>query len=149
MISKKDLRELINQKLKDADILISNRRYSTAFYIAGYALELALKLKICKIFKFTQRFPEGKFDFSLYQNSFKHQKLLANTITKIRDIKSHDLNNLLFYSGTEYDIKLNYLNEWNLVVNWNPEMRYKTQKLLKKDVVNKFKAIKTLIQNIL
>lgn len=58
MIPKTTLRELINQKLKDADVLIANRRYPAAIYIAGYALELALKLKVCKIFKFAQGFPE-------------------------------------------------------------------------------------------
>lgn len=46
MIPKKVLRELVNQKLKDTEILILNRRYASAFYIAGYALEIALKLKI-------------------------------------------------------------------------------------------------------
>ncbi len=74
MIPKKILRELVNQKLKDAEVLTSNRRYSTAFYIAGYALEIALKLKVCRIFKFAQGFPEDKLDFSKYRDSFKHQK---------------------------------------------------------------------------
>ncbi len=149
MIPKKVLKELVNQKLRDADVLLSNRRYPTAFYIAGYALEIALKLKVCKIFKFAQGFPEDKVDFNLYQTSFKHQKILANTITKIRDIRNHDLNKLLFYSGAEYEIKLNCLNEWNLALDWDPEMRYRMQKFIKKDVAIKIGAIKTLIENIL
>jgi hypothetical protein len=41
MIARKTLKELINQKLKDADILIANRRYPAAVYMAGYSLELA------------------------------------------------------------------------------------------------------------
>src|SRR5437867_12854096 len=98
MISKKILRELIGQKLKDTDVLIANRRYAAAVYIAGYALELALKLKICKIFKFAQEFPENKGEFGIYQNSFRSQKLLANAITQIKDIRNHDLSKLLFYS---------------------------------------------------
>lgn len=120
MILKNTLRELVDQKLKDADVLIANRRYSAAIYISGYALELALKLNICNIFKFTQGFPEDKVEFGVYQNKLKSQKHLANTITKIKDIKNHDLNKLLFYSGVEYQIKLNYLNEWDLVVSWDP-----------------------------
>ena len=74
---------------------------------------------------------------------------LANTITQIRDIRNHDLNKLLFYSGDEYEIKLHYLNEWSLVFDWNPEMRYRIHRLVKKDAVKKVKAVKTLIQNIL
>lgn len=149
MISKKILRELVDQKLKDADILIANRRYASAIYIAGYALELALKLKVCKIFKFVQGFPENKAEFIFYQNSVKSQPLLAGTITQIKDIRNHDLNKLLFYSGVEYQIRLNFLNEWNLVVGWDPEMRYKLQKVLKKEAVSNIKAVKTLVQNIL
>ncbi len=149
MISKKILRELVDQKLKDADVLIANRRYASAIYIAGYAIELALKLKVCKIFRFTKGFPENKAEFTFYQNSAKSQPLLAGTITQIKDIRNHDLNKLLFYSGVEYQIRLNFLNEWNLVVSWDPEMRYKLQKVLKKEAVNNVKAIKTLVQNIL
>jgi hypothetical protein len=149
MISRKTLRELVDQKLKDAEVLIANRRYASAMYMAGYALELALKLKICKIFRFTKGFPEDNADFTIYKNSAKSQPLLAGTITQIRDIRNHDLNKLLFYSGVEFRIKLNNLSEWNLVVGWNPEMRYKIQKVLKNDALRQLTAIKTLIQNIL
>jgi hypothetical protein len=149
MISKKTLRELVDQKPKDAEVLIANRRYASAVYMAGYALELALKLQICKIFKFTQGFPENKAEFITYQNSAKSQPLLAGTITHIRDIRNHDLNKLLFYSGVEFQIKLNYLNEWALVLSWDPEMRYKVQKILKREAVSKVTAIETLIRDIL
>jgi hypothetical protein len=149
MISKKVLRELVDQKLKDADIVVANRRYASAIYIGGYGLELALKLKVCKIFKFGQGFPENKAEFILYQNSVKSQPLLAGTIIQIKDIKNHDLDKLLFYSGVEYQIRLNFLNEWNLVVAWDPEMRYKLQKVLKREATNNIKAIRSLVQNIL
>ena len=149
MISKKNLRELVGQKLKDADILIANRRYASAIYIAGYAIELALKLKICKIFKFAHRFPENKTEFIFYQNSVKSQLRLAGTITQIKDIRNHDLNKLLFYSGVEVQVKLNFLDEWNLACSWDPEMRYKIQKVLKRQAVSKVTAINTIIKNIL
>lgn len=149
MISKKEIRELINLRLKDADALITKRRYSTAIYISGYAIELALKFKICKIFKFKQGFPENKTEFTIYQNNIKSKQLLLGAVTQIKEIKNHDLNKLLFYSGAEYQIKLNYLSEWNLIVSWNPEMRYKIQKVLRNEALLKTKAIKTLIQNIL
>jgi HEPN domain-containing protein len=149
MIAKKTLRELVDQKLKDADVLIKNRRYAAAIYLAGYALEIALKFKICKIFKFVQGFPEDKIEFSIYQNRAKSQRLLAGAITQVKEIRTHDLNKLLFFSGKEYNIKLNYLNEWESAVSWNPEMRYKLQVYLKKDALGMVNAIKTIIQNIL
>ncbi len=149
MISKNTLKELIDQKLKDADVLVANRRYAGAIYIVGYGLELALKLKICKIFKFAQGFPENKIEFDVYQNSVKSQLLLAGAITQIKDIKNHDLNKLLFYSGVEYQIRLHLFNDWNLVVGWNPEMRYKMQKVLKNEALNNVNAVKLIIKNIL
>jgi len=149
MISTKTLKALIDQKLKDAEVLIANGRYATAIYIAGYTIELTLKLKIYKIFKFVQGFPENKVEFAIYQNSAKSQPLFAGTITQIKDIRNHDLNKLLFYSGIEFQIKRDHLNEWNLVVGWDPEMRYRMQKVLKREGLNNVNAIKMLIQNIL
>lgn len=149
MISTNVLRELINQKLKDTNILIAGKSYSSAIYMAGYALELALKLKVCKILKLKQGFPGNKTEFVFYQNSQKSQPLLAGTIMQIKDVRNHNLNKLLFYSGLEYQIRLNYLNEWNLVIGWHSEMRYKVQKVLKKEAINNINAVKILVANIL
>ena len=149
MIAKKTLKALVKQKLKDADVLAANQRYAAAVYIVGYALELALKLKICNIFTFTQGFPEDKAEFIGYQNSLSNQRLLASAVTQVRDIRNHDLNKLLFYSGAEYTVKLRLLNEWNKVSGWDPEIRYKVQKVLKREAVAMISAVKKLIQTIL
>ncbi len=147
MISRKTLRELIFNKLKDAGILLSNRRYASAIYMAGYALELSLKLKICKIFKFAQGFPETRPEFVLYQNSAKSQGLLSRTISQLKEIRNHDLNKLLLYSGERYKIRSVYSAEWNMVASWDPEMKYKLQKILKRDAVGKLKVITMLVKN--
>lgn len=149
MISKQNIRELINQRLKDSDALISKRRYNAALYISGYALELVLKLKICKIFKFTQGFPENKIEFRYYQNTAKQNLLLSKTIKNIQDIRNHDLNKLLFYSGAEYKVRLNLTFEWAAVVGWSPEMRYKIIKIKKQAIVYKLNAIKAIVKQIL
>lgn len=148
MISKLHLRELIKQRLRDADVLIGKRRYATSVYIAGYALELALKLKICTMFRFTQGFPENKTDFFIYQEK-SGQKQLSRTIAELKDIKSHNLNKLLFYSGAEYNVKLNFLDAWNLVVSWTPEMRYKILKIRKEEAMANIRAVSTLVKSIL
>lgn len=149
MIPRETLKELIDQKLKDTDVLIVNKRYSTGIYIAGYALEITLKLKICNLFEFKQGFPENKSEFSIYQNLMKNQAFLVGAITQIKDIRHHDLNKLLFYSGVEYYIKLNFLNEWNIAADWDPEMRYKNLKIIESEALSKTNAIKIIIQNIL
>ena len=146
MIAKKTLKALVNQKLKDADVLAANRRYAAAVYIVGYALELALKLKICKLLNFTQGFPEDRAEFIAYQTGLNNQVLLASAITQVRDIRNHNLPRLLFYSGAEFNVKLHFLNEWNLVAAWDPETRYKVQKVLKQDALGTISAVKTLVQ---
>lgn len=71
MISRKILRELIDHKLKDADILFVNRRYASAIYMAGYALELALKLRICKILNLRKGFRKTKRNFMRIKTALK------------------------------------------------------------------------------
>jgi HEPN domain-containing protein len=149
MISKEALRELVKQKLKDADVLLANRRYAAAIYMSGYSLELAWKLKICKIFKFVHGFPESRAEFISYQNNVRSQRALANTISELKQIKIHDLNRLLFFSGVEVRVRRDFLNEWSLVVDWSPEMRYRTQRYLKRDASKIVNAFQTLIKHIL
>ncbi len=43
----KDLEELAEKRLMDAKTLFEAKRYDGAFYICGYAIEMALKRRIC------------------------------------------------------------------------------------------------------
>jgi hypothetical protein len=43
-----ELKSLTQQRLDEADDLLSLNRTDAAFYLAGYAIELALKAAICK-----------------------------------------------------------------------------------------------------
>lgn len=43
-----ELKSLTQQRLDEADDLLSLNRSDAAFYLAGYAVELALKAAICK-----------------------------------------------------------------------------------------------------
>ena len=45
MINKKELRKIAKAKLKDAELLYQHKRYDSAYYLVGYAVELALKAK--------------------------------------------------------------------------------------------------------
>lgn len=58
MKCKKDIISLAEEKLEDAEYLIKDERYNTAFYIPGYVIEYLLKAKICKTLGI-----ENLFDF--------------------------------------------------------------------------------------
>jgi len=146
MITKNILKKLMEEKLKDAEILINKNRYGTGFYIGGYVIELFLKLQICKVFKFWKGYPEDDNELKFYKNNSRINTHPFNAIKKVKDLKIHNLNDLLYYSGIEYKIKSILLSEWNLIENWSPNIRYKIIALNKDEALNKIKAIKLLIK---
>ncbi len=94
-------------RLKDAESLVAARRYDGAIYVAGYAVELHLKARICQTLKWKD-FPESRKEFQ-----------------GLTSFKTHDLDILLRLSGREERIKIPYFAEWSAVAQWNPEARYR------------------------
>jgi HEPN domain-containing protein len=106
MISRNELRKIARARFKDAEILFAGRRFDGAIYLCGYAIELALKARICQTLKWTG-FPSTNKEFEGYQS-----------------YKVHRLDILLSLSGQEVKIKTRYLADWSTVATWQPEMRY-------------------------
>ena len=99
-----DLKKMARVRLKDAQVLLSAQRYDGAAYLCGYAVELALKARICKSLHWTHYRLDGAY------GPF---------------FKSHDLDRLLDVSGFSLKMKSKYLAEWSTVDFWKPEdMRY-------------------------
>lgn len=48
MQNPKEIRQLAKLRLEEATILCNHGKYEGAFYLAGYAIELMLKAKICE-----------------------------------------------------------------------------------------------------
>ncbi|MCB2141169.1 HEPN domain-containing protein [bacterium] len=131
MIVKTELKKIAKARVKDADILFSYRRYDGAVYLCGYAIELALKARICNTLKW-EGFPESNREFRDY-NSFR----------------THDLDVLLHLSGKEIFIKTNYFAEWSAVVGWSPSSRYQIIGTTNKsDVESMIDATKILLSKI-
>ncbi len=98
-----DLKELASEHLEDARALGDAKRYAGAMYLAGYAVECALKFRICET-----------LGWSDFPPNVDH-----------RALKSHDLNFLLNYSGKLLEIKETHFFAWDLAAKWNPDMRYR------------------------
>jgi len=107
VIAVDDLLAISAARVEDATILLENERFDSAAYLCGYAVELALKARICVTLNW-QGFPETRSEFENY-SSFKTNKL---------DV-------LLRLSGLEQRIKAEHLSEWSLIAKWDPEARYK------------------------
>lgn len=106
MISIRTLQTLSAARLEDANTLLSSGRREGALYLCGYAVELALKAKICETLNW-DGYPDTGAEFHLL-NSFR----------------THDLSVLLHLSGIEKEIKRDRNADWNVVSKWKPESRY-------------------------
>ena len=106
MITRNNLRKIARAKLRDAEILYKNRRYDSAIYLCGYAVEAILKARICRTLKWAG-FPETRGEFQSYQS-----------------FRTHNLEVLLSLSGIREKILNEYSTEWTDVSKWSPEMRY-------------------------
>jgi HEPN domain-containing protein len=147
MILNRTLKYLISHKLRDARVLMKNGRCSAAIYIAGYAIEIALKLKICQNLQFSKGFPETKQEINNYlaQNNKNSTQPL---IIHISDVRNHDLSKLLYHSGVESIIRNNLWLEWTIVNQWDPEIRYKKIRTTQKKAEIYLKAAGKIIRKI-
>lgn len=108
MLSKIDLEKLAQVRLEDAILLFQSDKPSSAYYLAGYAVELALKVCISKLF-LSNVIPD---------------KALVNAIY------THNLTELLNISGLlpefKDDTKTNHnlAANWGIVSKWNEASRY-------------------------
>jgi len=106
MLTESELLAIAAARLEDAQILLANSRHDGARYICGYALELALKARIC-----------GTLGWAEYPATRKEFENLTS-------FKTHNLDILLRLSGREHHVKANFFFEWSIINAWNPESRY-------------------------
>jgi hypothetical protein len=62
MIPRRELRRLAFARLKDARALYAAGRYDAALYLCGYAVEIALKARICRTLRW-EGFPQTRKQF--------------------------------------------------------------------------------------
>lgn len=106
MISLTDLEAIAQARLEDARALLKKERYDGAVYVCGYAVEVALKAKVCRVLNW-QEFPQTSGEFKAY-----------------RSFQTHELEVLLRLSGQETRIKQEHFELWNVVAVWKAESRY-------------------------
>ena len=107
MINARELRRTARARLADAEALLKSRRYDAAVYICGYAVEIALKARVCRTLGWAE-YPSTSKDFHGYAS-----------------FRTHDLDVLLHLSGREAGVKRKAFADWSIVVDkWHVESRY-------------------------
>lgn len=112
-----DIIKIANERLVDADYLYLYGRYDGAYYMAGYAIELLLKARVCKTLDIDNFFDDRIMKQIKYPKTFKN----------------HDIDQLLILSGlykkwTQVLSKPKYIKAWSKVGEWNETSRYLTGK---------------------
>lgn len=107
MIARLELERSAREYLRAARILQrrTHGSYDAAHYLCGYAVELALKARICRTLNWTS-----------YPPTSGHEKY--------RSLLVHNPETLLTFSGVESRIKPALATDWSVVKDWNPEQRY-------------------------
>jgi len=94
--------------LRAAKLLRTRRSYDAAVYLCGYAVEIALKARICRTLKWTTGFPQTASEFQDKGNL----------------LKTHNLQMLLEYTTLQDYVNTSLLKQWSDVRQWTPEQRY-------------------------
>jgi HEPN domain-containing protein len=106
-INANDLKRLAKARLDDAITLYKQERYEGAIYLCGYAVELALKYKICQKLSWNKYLP-ARFDNE-------------------RTFYTHKLEELKFLSGMQNifdDQNTQLWSYWTTITSWNEQLRY-------------------------
>ncbi len=132
MITNNNLKTIANDRLLDAEVLFNGNRFDGAVYICGYAVEVALKYRICLTLNWAA-FPSTRNEFKDYHS-----------------LKVHDLDVLLSFTGLESSIKSNSFADWSIVSKWDPEKRYDVGgSIVKQDAQAMINSTKTILKNLL
>lgn len=101
-----DLDAVAQERLDDAKALVAAGRFAGAHYICGYAIELKIKARICRM-----------QDWAVYPPAGAGGDL-------VRALKTHKLAVLLLLSGMETTMLTTSYADWSAVSRWDPEQRY-------------------------
>jgi len=126
MISIIDFQNIARTRLGDAQCLLEQGHLDGAFYLGGYAVEIALKTRLCKVENLAG-FPKDKDEFKLYK-----QQGFINVSHKQEKWFSHDLENLknLIQNAEQekgmqsIDFEYDYSVDWGFVIEWKETKRY-------------------------
>jgi HEPN domain-containing protein len=109
-MNRADLQRLSDLRIEEAKVLFAAAKYAGAFYLAGYAVECALKACIAK--------QTSQYDFP--------------ELELVRDSYTHNLDRLLKVAGLENELRHDQRSNrklalnWDFVKSWEAASRYNT-----------------------
>ena len=104
-----DFQQLADERLAEAKALLDLGKWDGAYYLAGYAVELALKACIIKALMTTDAFPDKEFSKNCYTHAVEKLVVLAKLDDDGRPRQAADPD---------------LLANWAVVQDWSEEKRY-------------------------
>lgn len=103
--SRSDFEKLMDLRMKEAKLLLDEKDWDGAYYLVGYAVEFALKIRIISQLMQSDSFPDKK----LAENFYKHE------LTLLRKLADLDV---------EMDNDAAVSPQWDIVKDWSEQSRY-------------------------
>ncbi|MBL8574583.1 MAG: hypothetical protein JNM13_12960 [Hyphomicrobiaceae bacterium] len=104
------LQRLAEEKAADAELLFANRRWSNAYYLFGYAVEIGLKAVAARRFQ-QDTIPDRRLVNALYTHKLKELAEIAGLADALQAERERD---------RVFDA------HWIAVLGWSEEARYDT-----------------------
>jgi HEPN domain-containing protein len=107
-MNRTDLQRLARLRLREAEALIARGEWSGAYYLAGYAVECALKARIARQVR-RHEFP----DRNRVNKSYTHDLDALVTVAGLRDPLTKELDRDAIFGAS-----------WLIVKDWREDSRY-------------------------
>lgn len=121
--SRSDFQKLTGLRMKESQLLLSQKDWDGAYYLAGYAVEFALKVRIISQLMKSDKFPNKK----LADNFYKHELTLLRKLAELDDEMDND--------GEVSPL-------WDIVKDWSEQSRYGIGRT-ERDAMDLYNAIET------
>ncbi len=118
-MNRTEFQRLTDTRLREAKVLFKAGEYSGAYYLAGYAVECALKACFAKGVK--------RFDFP---DKSRVQKIFTHKLPELAE-----LANLKTELATEKQLNRKFESSWSEVCKWSEERRYSVSTRAEADAI--------------
>src|SRR3972149_4648130 len=116
MLTRSELLKIAEARLKDAKVLFNSKRYDGGIYLCGYAVEVALKARICSTLRWNG-YPMTSNEFKNFQSFKTLEGIMKKFIEKIaileQSISAEKGDFVLFALFLREDAQ----DKWDLVVS--------------------------------
>lgn len=121
--SRSEFEKLMELRLKEAKLLLDQEDWDGTYYLAGYAVEFALKIRIIAKLMKSDSFPDKK----LAENFYKHELTLLLKLAELDGEMDKDPDPAVS-------------DQWAIVKDWSEQTRYTIGKA-EKEATDLYEAI--------